>query len=326
VITGRAPTRRLVLASAAATLRPFAARAQKGDQMRRIGILAAAPAHPIDSFRERLRELGWSEGQNVEFVYRWAEGDDTSYPALAAELIALKVDVIVTWGLPAALAAKEATGTIPIVMGAIGTALDIGVVPNLAHPGGNITGFSSQNIDTAGKQMGLLKDLIPGIRRVAVLSAANPGAVVGVRHAETAAKTAGLTLDHVQIREASDLETALPALSSLHPDAALVIAGTLLLAQRQRIVEFMNASRLPAIYAYSEFAEAGGLISYSTDFDDLFRQAAVYVDKILRGANPGDLPVQQASKFKLVVNLKTADALGLTVPPLILAQADEVIE
>ena len=154
----------------------------------------------------------------------------------------------------------------------------------------------------------------------------NPGAAVGVRHAETAAKTAWLTLDHIEIRQASDLETALPALSALHPDAALVIAGTLLLAERQRIVEFMNASRLPAIYAYSEFAEAGGLISYSTDFEDLFRQAAVYIDKILRGANPGDLPVQQASKFKLVVNLKTADALGLTVPPLILAQADEVIE
>jgi putative ABC transport system substrate-binding protein len=319
-------TRRVVLLTGAAAAIASRVVAEEPARLMRIGILAAAPAQPIDSFRKRLRELGWSEGQNVEFDYRWAEGDDTRYPALAAELIALKIDVIVTWGDTAALAAKEATGTIPIVMGAIGTALDTGVVPNLAHPGGNITGFSSQNIDTAGKQIGLLKDLIPGIRRVAVLSAANPGAVVGVRHAETAAKTGGLTLDHVQIREASDLETALPALSGLHPDAALVIAGTLLLAQRQRIVEFMNAGRLPAIYAYSEFAEAGGLISYSTDFDDLFRQAASYVDKILRGANPGDLPVQQASKFKLVVNLKTADALGLTVPALILAQADEVIE
>ena len=313
----------IALLGGAATLLPFAGHAQQGDKMRRIGILAAAPAHPIDS----LRELDWSEGQNVEFAYRWGEGDDIRYPALAAELIALKVDVIVTWGAQAALAAKEATATIPIVMGAIGTALDTGVVPNLAHPGGNITGFSSQNIDTAGKQIGLLKDLIPGIGRVAVLSnAANPAAVVGVRHAETAAKTAGLTLDHIEIREASDLETALPALSRLHPDAALVIGDTLLLAERQRIVEFMNASRLPAIYAYSEFAEAGGLISYSTDFEDLFRQAAVYIDKILRGANPGDLPVQQPAKFKLVVNLKTAEAIGLTVPPLILAQADEVIE
>jgi putative ABC transport system substrate-binding protein len=318
--------RSVLLTGAAAALAPRVV-AEEPARLKRIGILAEAPAHPIGSFRERLRELGWSEGQNVEFAYRWAEGDDTRYPALAAELIALKVDVIVTWGAPAALAAREATATIPIVMGAIGTALDLGAVPNLAHPGGNITGFSSQNIDTAGKQIGLLKDLIPGIRRVAVLSnSANPGAVVGVRHAETAARTAGLTLDHIEVREASDLETALPALSTLHPDAALVIAGTLLLAERQRIVEFMNASRLPAIYAYSEFAEAGGLISYSTDFDDLFRQAAVYADKILRGTNPGDLPVQQASKFKLVVNLKTADALGLTVPPLILAQADEVIE
>src|SRR6516162_659925 len=320
--------RRTVLLAVAAVAVVRKVAAEESAQPKRIGILATALLHPIDSFRERLSELGWSEGQNVEFAYRWAEGDNTRFPALAAELIALKVDVILTWASPAALAAKEATGSIPIVMGAIGTALDTGAVPNLAHPGRNITGFSSQNIDTAGKHIGLLKDLIPGIRRVAVLSnaAANPGAVVGVRHAETATKTAGLTLDHIQIREASDLETALPALSALHPDAALVIAGTLLLAERQRIVEFMNASRLPAIYAYSEFAEAGGLISYSTDFEDLFRQAAVYIDKILRGANPGDLPVQQASKFKLVVNLKTAEALGLTVPPLILAQADEVIE
>ena len=317
----------ITLLGGAATLRPLAARAQKGDQMRRIGILAAAPAHPIDSFRERLSELGWSEGQNVEFTYRWAEGDDTRYPALAAELIALKVDVIFTWGSPAALAAEDATKTIPIVMGAIGTALGSAVVPSLAHPGGNVTGFSSQNIEIAGKHIGLLKDLVPGIRRVAVLSnAANPTTIVGIRYAETAAKTSGLSLDNVQIRDASDLETALPALSRTRPDAALVLADTLLLAQRQRIVEFMTASRLPAIYAYPEFAEAGGLISYSPDFDDLFRQAAVYVDKILRGANPGDLPVQQASKFKLVVNLKTAEGLGLTVPSLILAQADEVIE
>jgi putative ABC transport system substrate-binding protein len=311
--------------AAAAIVRRVAA--EERAQSRRIGILAAAPAHPIDSFRERLRELGWSEGQNVEFVYRWAEGDDTRYPALAAELIALKVDLIFTWGSPAALAAKAATGTIPIVMGAIGTTVDNAVVTNLAHPGGNITGFSSQNIEIAGKHIGLLRDLVPGIGRIAILSnAANPTAAVGFKYAETAANAAGLTLDNIQIREASDLQTALPALGRAHPDAVSLIADTVLLAQRQRIVDFMMANRLPAIYPYPEFAEAGGLISYSPDFDDLFRQAAAYVDKILRGTNPGDLPVQQASKFKLVVNLKTAEALGLTVPPLILAQADEVIE
>src|SRR5215467_6223451 len=247
-------------------LRPFAASAQKGDQMRRIGILATAPAHPVDSFRDRLRELGWSDGQSVELDYRWAEGDDTRYPALAAELIALKVDVIVTWGTPAAIAAKEATRTIPIVMGAIGT-LDTGVVPNLAHPGGNITGFSSQNIEIAGKHIGLLKDVVPGIRRVAVLSnAANPAAIVGFRSAETAAKAAALTLDNIQIRDASDLGTALPALSRMHPDAVSLIADTVLLAQGRRIVEVMMANRLPAIYPYPEFAAAGALISYSPDF------------------------------------------------------------
>ena len=317
----------IALLGAAVTLRPFAASAQKGDQVRRIGILATAPFKPFDSLRQRLRELGWGEGQNVEFAYRWAEGDDTRYRALAAELVSLKVDLIVTWSSPAALAAKEATGTIPIVMGAIGTALETGVVPNLAHPGGNITGFSSQNIEIAGKHIGLLKDLVPGIGRVAVLSnAANPAAAVGLGYAQKAAKTAGLRLDNIQIGDASDLETALTALSGLHPDAASVIADVGLLAQRRRIVEFMTANRLPAVYPYSEFAEIGGLISYSPDFNNLFRQTAEYVDKILRGANPGDLPIQQPSKFKLVVNLKTAEALGLTVPALILAQADEVIE
>jgi len=159
----------IALLGGAVTLRPFAASAQKGDQMLQIGILAAAPFKPFDSFRQRLRELGWTEGQNVGFAYRWAEGDNTRYPALAAELIALKVDVIITWGTPAALAAKEATTTIPIVMGAIGTTLGNDVVPNLARPGGNVTGFSSQSIEIAGKHIGLLKDLVPGIRRVAVL-------------------------------------------------------------------------------------------------------------------------------------------------------------
>jgi putative tryptophan/tyrosine transport system substrate-binding protein len=325
-MSNRLARRTVLLAGAGAAVASRVA-AEEPVQPKRIGILAAAPAHPIDSFRQRLRELGWSEGQNVEFAYRWAEGDDTRYPVLAAELIALKVDMIVIWGTPAALAAKRATRTIPIVMAAIGTTLDNAVVPNLAHPGENITGFSSQNIEIAGKHIGLLKDLVPGIGRVAVLSnAANPAAAVGLGYAETAAKTAGLTLDNIEIRDASDLETALPALSRMHPDAVSLIADTVLLAQRQRIVEFMMASRLPAIYPYPEFAAAGGLISYSPDFDDLFRQAAVYADKILRGANPGDLPVQQASKFKMVVNLKTAEALGLTIPALILAQADEVIE
>jgi len=325
-MTSRLARRSVLLAGAAAAMTPAGA-AKEPAGPKRIGILAPAPFKPIDSFRERLRELGWSEGQNVEFAYRWAEGDDTRYRALAAELVSLKVDLIFTWSAPAALAAKEATGTISIVMGAIGTALEIGVVSSLAHPGGNITGFSSQNIEIAGKHIGLLKDLVPGIGRVAVLSnAANPAAAVGLGYAQKAAKTAGLTLDSIQIGDASDLETALTALSGLHPDAASVIGDVGLLAQRRRIVEFMTANRLPAVYPYSEFAEIGGLISYSPDFDNLFRQAAAYVDKILRGANPGDLPIQQPSKFKLVVNLKTAEALGLTVPPLILAQADEVIE
>jgi putative ABC transport system substrate-binding protein len=320
-------TRRTIFLAGSAAAVVSRVAAEGSGQPRRIGILAVAPADPIDSLRGRLRELGWVEGENVEFAYRWAEDDDTRYPALVTELIALKVDIIVTWGTPAALAAKEATATIPIVMGAIGTTLDNIVVSNLARPGGNITGFSSQNVEIAGRHIGLLKDLVPGIGRVAVLSnAGNPAAVVGFRYAETAAKAAGLTLNNVQIRDASDLDTALPTLSRAHPDAVSLIADTVLLAQRRRIVEFMMESRLPAIYPYPEFAAAGGLISYSPDFVDLFRQAGTYVDKILRGTNPGDLPVQQASKFKLVVNIKTARALGLTVPHLILAQADEVIE
>jgi putative ABC transport system substrate-binding protein len=323
----RGLARRVVLLTgAAAAIAPGVA-AEEPAQAKQIGILTTAPAPPIDSFRQRLSELGWSEGQNVAFVYRWAEGENSRYPALAADLAARKVDVIVTWSTPAALAAKEATATIPIVMASIGSVLGNAPVSSLAHPGSNITGFSSQNLEIAGKHIGLLKDLIPGLRRITVLSnAANPGDAVGFGYAEKAAKTAGLSLDNVQIRNAGDLDTALPALGRTHPDAALLIADTLLLAQRQRVVDFLNANRLPAIYPYPEFAAAGGLISYSPDSDDLFRQAAAYVDKILRGTNPGDLQIQQASKFKLVVNLKTAEALGLTVPPLILAQADEVIE
>ena len=310
---------------------PLVARAQQGERRRRIGVLETVSvtlnAANYDALRQGLRELGYVEGRNLVIEYRSADGLTERFPDLATELVRRDVDLIITRGTPAALAAKQATSTIPIVMGALGTALNTGVFPNLARPGGNITGFSSLNFEIVGKHVELLKDLIPGIGRVAVLSnATNPGVAVGIRYAEVAAKTAGLTLDHVQIREASDLATALPALSRLHPDAVLVMADTQMLAQRQRIVEFMMASRLPAIYAYREFAEAGGLLSYSTDFDDLIRQAAAYVDKILRGTNPGDLPVQQAVKFKLVVNLKTAEALGLTVPPLILAQADEVIE
>jgi putative ABC transport system substrate-binding protein len=318
--------RTLLLAGTVAAIAPRVA-AEEPAQAKQIGILTTAPAPPIDSFRQRLSELGWSEGQNVAFVYRWAEGENSRYPALAADLVARKVDVIVTWSTPAALAAKEATAAIPIVMASIGSVLGNSPVSSLAHPGGNLTGFSSQNLEIAGKHVGLLKDLIPGLRRIAVLSnAANPGDAVGFEHAEKAAKTAGLTLDHIQIGNVGDLDSALPELGRTHPDAAMLIADTLLLAERQRIVDFINESRLPAIYPFSEFAVAGGLISYSPDFDELFRQAAAYVDKILRGTKPGDLPVQQASKFKLVVNLKTAEALGLSVPPLILAQADEVIE
>jgi putative ABC transport system substrate-binding protein len=292
-----------------------------------VGILAPAPLRPIDGFKARLRERGWTEGQNIRFEPRWAGGDDNRYEALAAELAALPADAILTWSTPAVLAAKRATAAIPIVMGAIADPVRVGAVANLSRPGGNVTGFSTQNYELEAKRLELLREFVPGMRRIAFLgNTANSYAVNALQQLEAMAERDGLKSDAVMLEMPGGLESGLPLLTRTHPDAVLVVSAPALFPYRQNIVEFMAQHRLPAIYPFREFAEAGGLIAYSTNFDDLFRQAADYVDKILRGASPGELPVQQAATFELLINQKAAAALGLAIPPMLLARADEVIE
>jgi putative tryptophan/tyrosine transport system substrate-binding protein len=311
----------------AALLASRAAAAQQPAKVRRIGVLAPGPLRPIASFKERLRELGWIEGTNIRFEDRWAEIDDTRYGALAAELAALPVDAILTWSTPAVLAAKRATTVIPIVMGAVGDPVEIGAVSSLAHPGGNITGFSTQNLELEGKRFELLHELVPGLGRLVMLgSAANPYSALAMNRLRDLAEPAGLNFQGIEIDAAGGLESGLDEVRRARPDGVLVASVPALFPHRKPIVDFMEANRLPAVYPFREFAQAGGLVVYATNFDDLFRQAAAYVDKVLRGASPGDLPVQQAATFELLVNLSTAKALGLTIPPAILARADEVIE
>ncbi len=300
------------------------------EKVYRVGVLAPVGMRAIESLKERLRQLGWIEGRNVRFDYRSAEGDDTRQPALAAELVALPVDLILTWGTPATLAAQRATATIPIVMGAIGDPVAVGVVPNLAHPGGNVTGFSSQSFELEEKRFELLRELVPNMTRVVMLgNIGNLYVDMAMKRIEPLVEAAGLKFQGVKIDAANGLENGLDAVRRANPDGVLVATAPAFYNFShisRSMIAFMAANRLPAIYSTREFVEAGGLIAYSTNYDDLFRQAAGYVDKILRGTSPGELPVQQAVTFELLVNLTTAKALGLTVPPSILARADEVIE
>jgi putative ABC transport system substrate-binding protein len=293
----------------------------------RIGVLAPAPLRPIDSLKQRLHERGWVEGQNAQFEFRWAGSDDTRYTALAAELAALPVDAIVTWSTPAVLAAKQATATIPIIMAAVANPVGVGAVGNLSHPGGNVTGFSTQNYELEAKRLEFLRELVPRMARIALLgNADNAYVVAALKLVQGLAEQGGLKADPITLQVPLDLQAGLAPLIRTRPDAVLVISAPALFPYREEIVGFMAANRLPAIYPFREFAEVGGLVAYATNYDELFRQAADYVDKILNGTPPGDLPVQQASKFELVINLRTASALGLSIPPVLLSRADEVIE
>jgi putative ABC transport system substrate-binding protein len=311
----------------AAAACPLAARAQQPMKMTSIGVLASQLFPPIRRFARKLQELGYIEGQNLGVEYRFAEGHDDRYPAMAAELVALPVDLIVTSGTPAALAAKRATNTIPVVMGSIGEAVSTGVVSNLGRPGGNITGFAALNVELEGKRLEVLKELLPHLSRVGMLvNTMNPLLDVSLQSLRPAAKTLGLTLDLFEIRDKDQIESALLRLDQAHPDGVVVAADTVLLSKRREIVAALAKGHLPAIYAFREYAEVGGLIVHGANLGILFERAAGYVDKIVKGAKPGDLPVQQATEFELVINLKTAKALGLEVPPTLLATADEVIE
>jgi putative ABC transport system substrate-binding protein len=273
-----------------------------------------------------LRELGYIGGQNVNVIYRFAEGQADRYPALAAELVHMPVDVIVTWGTPASLAAKDATSEIPIIMTS-GDPVAVGLVPGLSHPRGNVTGFSTQAADLEGKRLELVGELLGRFSRVVILSnPTNPYCIVAVASARLAAAALRVQLDVVEITKDSDLDDAFLKVRSIRPDAIVVAADPLLANLQPKLAEFFIQNRLPSIYTFREQVLAGGLVSYATNYYELFRRAATVADKILKGAKPGNLPVEQPTKFELVINLKTAKALGLTVPPMLLSRADEVIE
>jgi len=309
----------------------FPARAQQSEKILRIGYLGnSSPALErdfVDAFRQGLRDLGYAEGHNILIEYRWAEGRYDRLPEFAAELVRLKVDVLLTAGTPGALAAKQATQTIPIVMAVSGDAVGTGLVQSLARPGGNITGLTRMTRDLDGKRLELLKEIVPSLSRVAtLLNPANPISARGWTEAQPAAKALRLKLESVEVKAADEFEAAFAAIARKRPGGLFIIADQFLLAHRTQIVDFAARQSLPAIYLYSEFVDAGGLMSYAANDPAMFRRAATYVDKILKGAKPADLPVEQPKKFELIINLKAAKQIGLTIPPNVLARADRVIK
>lgn len=310
---------------------PLGAQAQEPARVWRVGILEiiarTSNARDFNAFRQGLQELGYVEGKNLIFEYRSADGNNGRLPELASELVRLKVDVIVTRTTIAALAAKKATETIPIVMAASGDPLGFGIVASLARPGGNITGLSSVAAELTGKRMELLKDLVPTIVRIsAIFNMANPIHVLEWSEVEKAASSLGIQSRLFDIRKREDIGRAFDAARDERADALLVGADTLTQLNRTFVIELAASHRLPAIYVWREFVDAGGLIYYGPSYPDLYRRAATYVDKILKGTKPDELPIQQPIKFEMVINLKAAKALGLVVPPSLLDRADEIIE
>jgi len=306
---------------------PLAPDAQEGGKAARIGMLGPAPADPfVEAFKQGLRELGYVEGRNISIEYRWTEGKNERLPGLAADLVRLKVDVIVA-SSQAAVAAKQATTTIPIVMPIITDPVRLGLVASLARPGGNATGFATQNDELPGKWMQLIKETLPKVSRVAVLFHPTYDGGVQFKASQAAARSLRLHLQALNVERPDDFTTTLADVQRNRAEALIVSSSPLFYAQRSRLVEFAATHRLPTIYHQSEFVvSSGGLMSYGADFRDLFRRSATYVDRILRGARPGDIPVEQPTKFELVINLKAANALGLTIPPAVLQRADRVIQ
>jgi len=308
---------------------PLAARAQQAGKLPTIGFLGTvtptAQSQWIAAFVQRLRELGWIEGRTVAIEYRWAEGRSERFAEIAAEFVRLKVDVIVTTG-GALLAASQATSVIPIVLAVAADPVGTGFVASLARPGGNVTGLSGQATDLAGKRLELLREVVPGLRRLAILTNLGyPASVLETGEVQAAARTLGLEVVTREIRRAEDIA---PALESLRggADALYLTADALLNSNRTRINTLALGARLPTISSWRDFVEAGSLMSYGPNFPDLFRRSANYVDKILRGAKPGDLPIEQPTKFDFVINVTTAKTLGLAIPESLLLRADEVIE
>jgi putative ABC transport system substrate-binding protein len=319
-----------VLAAGGAAAWPVAARAQRPEKLPTIGFLGAStPAlskQRVAAFEQRLQELGWIVGRNVVIEYRWAEGRSERTAEIVAELVRRKVDIIVTAATANVISAKRATSLIPIVFASAADPIGAGLVANLARPGGNVTGLSLQVTDLAGKRIELLREALPGLGRLAILvNVGNPASVPEMREVERAARVLGLEVVTREIRRAEDIAPGLETLNG-HADALYVCADPVFSTHRIRINALALDARLSTMVYDRELVQAGGLMSYGPDFPHLFRRAGDYVDKILRGTKPADLPVEQPTKFDLVINLKTAKALGLEVPPLLLARADEVIE
>jgi putative tryptophan/tyrosine transport system substrate-binding protein len=318
-----------VVLAVSLALAPLAVGAQQAGRVYRIGYLSPSPPETSgEVFRQALRELGWIEGRNIAFEYRWAHNDYARLPGLAKELVALNPDVIFGTSPPAALALKEATKTIAVVFLG-GPAVESGLVASLARPGGNLTGVDVLAADLNVKRLDLLKGAIPTASQIAVLShrwSQAGAAQQSVEAVDLAARTLGLQPRFLEVRHPNEIDTAFAIMARERPHALLVMSSPMLASQSVRIVDLAARNRLPAMYQWREFAEVGGLMSYGANRPDLNRRAAVYVDKILRGAKPGDLPVEQAAKFELVINLKTAKTLGLAIPPSLLLRADQVLE
>jgi putative ABC transport system substrate-binding protein len=315
---------------AAAAAWPLAAGAQQPGKLPTIGYLGSAtPASQgqwVAAFVQRLRELGWTDGRNIAIEYRWAEGRTDRAAEIAAEFVRRKVDVMVTSSTAGAVAAMQATSVIPIVFGAAGDPVGTGLVASLARPDGNVTGLSIQQTDLAAKKLELLREVVPTLSRLAILANVDaPSAVLDMREVQATARTLGLEVITLEIRRGEDIVPALEALSG-RAEALYVVIDPLVNIHRVRINTLALAARLPTMHTFREGVEAGGLMSYGANFPDLFRRAADFVDKILRGAKPADIPVEQPTKFDLVINLTTAKALRLDIPPTLLARADEVIE
>ncbi len=307
------------------------AQAQQPKKVPRIGYLSAtspsANVGRIEAFRQGLRELGYVEGKNIVIEWRYAEGKFDRLPALAAELVRLKVDVIVTSGPQSTRVAKEATVTIPIVMGFDPDPVGGGFVASLARPGGNITGLSTLSPELSGKQLELLKEIVPKLSRVAVVGDSNePGNAQALKEVELVAGAFKVQLQYLDVLNLKDIEHSFQSASKQRAGAVLVLAGPVMAAHRTEVVNLAAKNRLPAMYFRSDFVEAGGLMNYGVNYNDLARGAATYVDKILKGAKPADLPVEQPKKFELIINLQAAKQIGLTIPPNVLARADRVIQ
>ena len=325
--------RRSFLAGVALALAsvPRPARAQQRGRTWRVGFLSGG-ARPPDGrppvgLRQGLMELGYVEGQNVVYVGRWAEAKQDRLPGLAAELVAMKVDVIVTAGGPASSAAKQAGPSIPIVLGNVGDADSIGLIDSLARPGGNVTGVTDQSVELSAKRLEVLKETIPKAARIAVLwNADDRGMTLRYQNVEKAARDLKVSVQPLGVREPDDFDVAFSAMAQHRPDALFLVTDALTQLNRKRVIEFAQTHRIPAMYEFAALVRDGGLMSYGADFEENYRRAATYVDRIFKGAAPGTLPVERPSRYYLTINLKTAKALGLTFPPSLLLRADQVIE